>query len=174
MIIDIKMVLDTALLWQRHPNLSQNLRAPTEIEPEEAFIVATPKQNVCRHASEKLELVARKGDVLRWHVSHTARDMCYVILYEIITDPIDSQLTTIPKMVVTNRSFPALNLADPTQYIESQRIDTYFQCKVDGYGEQYYTLLFYIVERDEIDGNLNTAGYFSWKSMLVILGDVVP
>lgn len=168
MIIDIKMVLDTAPFWQRHPDLSQNLHTPTEIEPEEAFMVAVPKQNVCKHASDKLELAARKGDVLRWHVSHTARDLLYVILCKIMADSIDSQLTTIPKIAVTSRSFPVPNTADPTRYAESQHVDTYFHCKVNGYGKQYYTLLFYIVERNNVDGSLDTVGYFSWKSMLVI------
>lgn len=168
MIIDIKMVLDSVPLWQCHPNVSQNLYAPTEIDPEGAFMVAAPKQNVYRHASDKLELVARKGDVLRWHVSRTARGLHYVILYRIMADSIDSQLTTIPEIVVTSRSFPVPKTAAPTQYAESQRADTYFHCKVNGYGKQYYTLLFYIVERNDVDGSFDTVGYFSWKPMLFI------
>lgn len=168
MIIDIKTVLDTALFRQRHANPSQNPHAPTEIEPEEAFVVVIPRRNVCRHASDKLELVAGKGDVLRWHVSLAAGDRFHVILYKIIADPADVQLTTVPEIVVTSHVFPVPDTADPTRYAESQRVDTCFRCKVNGYGRQYRTLLFYIVERSDVDGNLDTVGYFSWKSMLVI------
>lgn len=168
MIIDIKIVLNAAPFQQRYPNSSQNHLTPTEIEQEEAFVVAAPKQNVYRHASDKLELVAGKWDMLRWHASLTAGDVFHVILYRIIAEPTGVQLTTTPEMVLKLRSFPVPDTADPTQYTESQRVDAYFQCEVEGYGTQYYRLLFYIVERNEVDGSFNTVGYFSWKSMIVI------
>lgn len=168
MIIDIKIVLDTALFRQRHPNLSRNLNTPTEIEPEEAFVVAAPKQNVYRHASDKLELVAGKGDVLHWRISFTARDMFHVILYKIIADPTDVQLTTIPEIAVTSRSFPVPNTKDPTLYAESQRTEAYFECEVNGYGKQIYKFLFCILEQNEVDGSFKTVGYFSWRPTLVI------
>ncbi len=168
MIIDIKMVLDTALFWQRHPNLSRNLNTPTEIDPEEAFVVAAPKQNVYRHASDKLELVAGKEDVLRWHVGLTARDKFHVILYKIIADPTVVQLTTIPAIAVISGSFPVPNTKNPTLYTESQRTEAYFECEVNGYGKQFYKFLFCILERNEVDGSFNTVGYFSWRPTLII------
>jgi hypothetical protein len=168
MIIDIKMILETAVFSKRHANLSQNQRVPTEIQPEEAMVVAAPKQYVYRHGTDQLELFAGKGDVLRWHVCLTATDMLYVILYKIIVDPIDAHPTGIPEIAVRCRSFPIPGKESPIRYYGSARYDVFFEGKVNGYGRQYCTLLFYSVERDEVEGTLNTVGYFSWKSMLVI------
>ncbi|ASQ91024.1 hypothetical protein CHL67_08915 [Prosthecochloris sp. GSB1] len=166
--IDIEIVLDAGPLLERHPNPSQEPGAPTKIDSEEAFIVAAPRQHVRHHGSNRLELVSGKGDELRWYMQLMARDGYNVILYGIRAHPFGFRLTTPPAMKVSNEMYPVPIPDDPTRYIASDRIDVSMECNVAGSGKQAYTLLFYIVGRDDVDGNFRTLGYFSWKSILVL------
>lgn len=169
MIIDVKVVLESVVFWQKHQNLSLRVDKPTAIGADEVIFVVTPRKSVVHNGAHHLEIYSQKDDVLRWHFSLMASDRYYAILYDIIDKPSSVNLMTDLQVIIDRKSRPLPNPDNPTEYISFEYIDVYLQSRIREFGKRNYTLLYYILERDAISGAFSTKGYFFCDFKLKIL-----
>lgn len=173
MIIDIKVIIDTVLFRDRYQNVSLIPDYPTKINQKDAFVVIAPisclKYNgsLEYNNSHQLEIFSNSDDILRWHFNIIGSDKYHAILYNVF-DLIRGKASPIPdlKKIIKNKTYPLPNPKQPEQYVESQHLISYFQCKVGARKQRTFVLWYYILEREDVVGNFKNVGYFSWSLTL--------
>lgn len=171
--IDIMLILDTDLLRRRYPNPSQEAAHPTTIGADEAFIVATPRRIAQRgQGSDQLELHADGGEI-HWRAIALSGNISHAIIYRIETDDsnlsADAGLVAAPEMMMSRSKRPIPVQDEPTRYVESSpQGRPGWRCEIRRAGLLHCGLCFYLVQQHDIEGHLDTAGYYRWDCTLTI------
>lgn len=161
-IINITTIINTGYVMQNYPNPSQNPSAPTGIDHNSEYMVATYGDAVSGSGGATLTVQAEPGDIINWFgVSESNNFNNEVIIYGA---PFFSgtQVFTTPNFIQTANSI----MIPPTNYPSSpatlQPVTAwYLEANVNAYGTGSYQMQFGLYVPNN-SGGMSLFGYFQW------------
>jgi hypothetical protein len=162
-ITDVLVSFDTTEILRLCKNPSKDPNRPTQISPNQVFMITTQNNVISGQAGGELDLKAQVGDLIRWR--ETTLSLGFensAIFYQFVATG-GNDLISTPTPREAEVTVPVPNPKDPV-HPKNQHISNYFwSSETLKTGRVVYHFNFMICDR-----NGAVAGYFWWDPFITI------
>lgn len=171
--VNITVVIDTDRLIANYKNPSQNSNAPTGIDHNYGYMVATSKSVISGAGTGDLVVKANVGDTIAWTaISESNNFDSSALVYKVSYNPSGSTKkvfddnTTFSVYNKTTGILPTQNTVFPVA-LDYGRKYWFLEARIIDIGRENYLIYFAVYKRDD-DSNLSLYGYFYWDPAIVV------